>query len=57
MRPPLPDVYPEARTAFFAAVGEALLSFPSPALPAVAALGEPYYAGRFAEALERLRAR
>jgi len=57
LRPPLPAEYPEARERFFAAVFEAMRSFPGAAIYEVAALGESFYAGRFAETLERLAAR
>ncbi len=56
LRPPLPAAYDEARAAFTAAVLQALQSLPDQApLYRVAALGEHFYAGRFAEALQRLR--
>ena len=55
LRPPLPAVYEEARAAFFAAVAEAMRTWPSPTLERVAALGESFYAGRFDEALRHLR--
>lgn len=54
MRPALPPPYAEAREAFFAAVSEAMRSFPGPALNDVARLGASFYAGRWAETLERL---
>jgi hypothetical protein len=56
MRPPFPAAYAEAREAFFAAVGEAMRTFPGSAIHRVARVGESFYAGRFAETLQRLRA-
>ena len=57
LRPPLPPIYDEARTAFFTAFFEALKELPSQAsLLRVAAIGESFYAGRFDETLQRLRA-
>src|SRR5262249_20943033 len=55
--PPLPAEYAAAREGFFAAVYDAMRSFPGPALLAVAPLGESFYAGRFSETIERLAAR
>jgi hypothetical protein len=55
VRPPLPPAYHEARAAFFAAVLQALQTHPSDALFRFGALGELFYAGRFAETLARLR--
>jgi hypothetical protein len=57
LRPPLPADYPEARERFFAAVFEAMRTFPGAAIYDVAAIGESFYAGRFAETLQRLAAR
>ena len=55
LRPPLPSIYDEAREAFFAALYESLKAMPNQApLFRVAAVGELFYAGRFAEALRRL---
>jgi hypothetical protein len=56
LRPPLPPVYEEARAEFFGAVGKAITSLSGPVLYRLAAIGETFYAGRFAEALARLRA-
>ena len=56
LRPPLPAVYEEARTAFFAAAREALKTLPSPEVYRIAGIGELFYAGRFEEVLPRLRA-
>jgi hypothetical protein len=55
--PPLPAEYAAAREAFFAAVYDAMRSFPGPALLAVAPLGESFYAGRFSETIQRLATR
>jgi len=56
LRPPLPPVYEEARAAFSAALLQALQALPDQGpLYRVAAVGEDFYAGRFADALERLR--
>lgn len=56
LRPPLPPVYEEARTAFSAALLQALQALPDQGpLYRVAAVGEDFYAGRFAAALELLR--
>jgi hypothetical protein len=55
VRPPLPPVYEEARAAFFAAVLQALQTHPSDGLFRFGTLGELFYAGRFAETLQRLR--
>jgi hypothetical protein len=55
LRPPLPPIYEEARAAFFAAVFDTLRTLGSPAFYRVAAIGEHFYAGRFAETLARLR--
>jgi hypothetical protein len=57
LQPPLVAPYDEAREAFFAAANAALQQIGSPDLLRVAAIGESFYAGRFAETLERLRAR
>ena len=57
LRPPLPPAYDEAREEFFAAARAAIASMPSREFERVAALGEDFYAGRFAAVLERLRAR
>jgi D-arabinan exo alpha-(1,3)/(1,5)-arabinofuranosidase (non-reducing end) len=56
LRPPLPAEYAEARDAFFAAARAALAAMPSQALDRVAAIGEDFYAGRFAATLARLGA-
>lgn len=56
LRPPLPAVYEDARRAFFAAVAEALKTPAGPALHRVAGIGELFYAGRFGDTLQRLRA-
>jgi Protein of unknown function (DUF2961) len=57
MRPPLGPAYDEARAALLAAVGDAIRQMPDAAqLIRVAALGAPFYAGRFEEALHGLRA-
>jgi len=55
--PPLPAEYAAAREGFFAAVYDAMRSFPGPALLAVAPLGEPFYGGRFSETIQRLATR
>jgi hypothetical protein len=57
LRPPLPPEYVEARERFFAAVFDAMRSLPGSAIFDVAAIGESFYAGRFAETLRRLAAR
>lgn len=57
MRPPLPPEYEEARAAFFAAASAAVAALPSREIERVAAIGEDFYAGRFAATLDRLRAR
>lgn len=57
LRPPLPPPYAEARDRFFAAVADAMRSFPGTAIFGVAGIGESFYAGRFAETLQRLAAR
>ncbi|MEW6271733.1 MAG: glycoside hydrolase family 172 protein [Thermodesulfobacteriota bacterium] len=57
LRPPFPPVYATAREEFLAAAREAMKDLSSPALLAVARIGEDFYAGRYAAALERLRAR
>jgi hypothetical protein len=55
--PPLPPIYEEARGAFAVAFRQALGSLPDQApLYRVAAVGELFYAGRFADALQHLRA-
>ena len=41
---------------FFAAAREALKTLPSPAVYRIAGIGELFYAGRFEETLQRLRA-
>ncbi len=56
LRPSLPPVYEEARGAFLGAVGEAVRRLSAPEIQRLAAIGESFYAGRFAETLERLRA-
>jgi hypothetical protein len=56
MHPPLPPIYEEARTAFFAAAREALRFLPDdPRTLKMSQISELYYAGHFASALERLR--
>jgi len=55
LRPPLPTEYAEAREAFMHAVTEAVRTFSPTEMHRLAALGEPFYAGRFAETLRRLR--
>jgi hypothetical protein len=55
LRPPLPAVYPEARQAFLGAVGDAVRTASADAIHHLAAIGESFYAGRFDEALRRLR--
>jgi len=55
LRPSLPAMYEEAREAFFAAIYRAIGERSAEAVRRVAAIGEPFYAGRFAEALDRLR--
>jgi len=57
LRPSLPAIYDEARDAFFAAVFQAIGARSAEAVHQVAAIGVPFYAGRFAEALARLPAR
>ncbi len=57
LRPSFPPEYEEAREAFFAAARAAVASIPSPTLLEIAAIGEDFYAGRFAAALARLKAR
>jgi hypothetical protein len=52
----LPAIYDEAREAFFAAVYRAIAERSVEAVHRIAAIGEPFYAGRFADALTRLRA-
>ena len=54
LRPSLPVVYDEARAAFFAAVAAALASGSADEVHRIAALGEAFYAGRFAETLASL---
>ncbi|HEV7735173.1 MAG TPA: glycoside hydrolase family 172 protein [Candidatus Binatia bacterium] len=54
MRPPLAAPYDEARERYFAAVGGAIGTFSGPELYRLAAIGEEFYAGRFAETLRRL---
>jgi len=56
LRPSLPPVFDEAREAFYAAVFQAFASRSIDAVRRVAEIGETYYAGRFADALARLRA-
>lgn len=57
LRPFLPASYDEARTAFSAALLDALQALPDQtALYRIAAIGEVFYAGRFDDALHRLRA-
>ncbi len=53
--PPLPPAYEEARTALFAAASAAMTSRSDAEVLRVVAIGEPFYAGRFEETLERLR--
>jgi hypothetical protein len=55
LRPSLPAIYEEARAAFLGAVGEAVRRFSAPEIHRLAAIGDSFYAGRFAETLERLR--
>ena len=55
LRPSLPAIYDEAREAFFAAIYRAIGERSAEAVHRVAATGEPFYAGRFADALARLR--
>jgi len=55
LRPSLPADYAEARDAFMGAVTEAVRTFSPTEMHRLAALGEPFYAGRFAETLRRLR--
>jgi hypothetical protein len=55
LRPPLPSDYAEARDAFMHAVTEAVRTFSPTEMHRLAAIGEPFYAGRFAETLRRLR--
>jgi hypothetical protein len=54
MRPPLAAPYDEARARFFAAANSLMGALSSPELYRLAAIGEDFYAGRFAEALRRL---
>jgi hypothetical protein len=54
MRPPLDAPYGEARERFFAAVSAAIGNLSGPDLYRLAAIGEEFYAGRFAETLRRL---
>jgi len=56
LRPSLPAMYEEAREAFFAAIYRAIGERSAEAVRRVAAIGEPFYAGRFADALDRLGA-
>jgi len=56
LRPSLPAMYEEAREAFFAAIYRAIGERSAEAVRRVAAIGESFYAGRFADALDRLRA-
>jgi len=56
LRPSLPAIYEEARAMFLGAVGEAVRRFSAPEIHRLAAIGDSFYAGRFAETLERLRA-
>jgi hypothetical protein len=56
LRPSLPAIYEEARAAFLGAVGEAVRRFSAPEIHRLAAIGDAFYAGRFAETLERLHA-
>ncbi|HUI25981.1 MAG TPA: glycoside hydrolase family 172 protein, partial [Candidatus Kryptonia bacterium] len=57
LRPALPAIYEEARAAFFGALYEALKDLPSQAsMSRVAGIGELFYAGRFDETVQRLRA-
>lgn len=56
LRPFLPPLYEEARASFLGAAREAVANIATPGrLYEVARVGELFYAGRFAEALERLR--
>lgn len=57
MRPPFGEDYAPAREAFFAAARAAIATMPNADLDAIAAIGEDFYAGRYATALARLRAR
>jgi hypothetical protein len=51
LRPPLPSDYAEARDAFMHAVTEAVRTFSPTEMHRLAGIGEPFYAGRFAETL------
>jgi len=55
LRPSLPAIYEEARAMFLGAVGEAVRRFSAPEIHRLAAIGDSFYAGRFAETVERLR--
>lgn len=55
LRPPLPPVYEEARTAFLGAVRAAVQTFSPDVIHRLAAVGTSFYAGRFEETLRRLR--
>jgi hypothetical protein len=55
LRPALPPAYAEAREAFLGAVTEAVRTFSATEIHRLAALGEPFYAGRYTETLRRLR--
>jgi hypothetical protein len=58
MRPPLPEIYDETRTAFYAAAREALRFLPDdPRSLKMSQIGELFYAGKFDAALEQLRGR
>src|SRR5262249_10256734 len=55
LRPPLPAAHDEVREAYLGAVGHALASASTSRLYQLAAIGELYYAGRFDDALRKLR--
>lgn len=54
MRPALAPPYGEARERFFTAVNDAIRNLSGASLYRLAAIGEEFYAGRFAETLRRL---
>jgi hypothetical protein len=55
LRPPLPQSYPEARHEFLDAARKAMQALSPSEVRRVAGIGELFYAGRFEEALRRLR--
>ena len=55
LRPALPAPYDEAREAYLGAASRAIQTAAIPEVYRLAAIGELFYAGRFEDALRRLR--